>query len=308
MKEIKERPPKSFSGYLDLPDGDAPDVLLPGCMVLEGGAFRAVYGEGVLDALMEEGINLSCTVGVSAGAMNGYVYVAGQIGRAARVNLGYRHDKRYVGRTAYKNNKSILGFDFVFYEYPKRDPVNEERFYRDDRRFVAVATNCLTGEPCCFEKGQCSDILQAIRASASMPYISKPVTVDGIPCLDGGCSVKVPFQWALDEGFEKIVVVRTRPQAHRRKESSFETRMAGLFYHKYPELAKALKTGPARANEECDTMERLAREGRIFLIAPSEDLGVGRVESDMEKLGAQYYLGYRNGKAALPALRSYLNC
>ena len=158
---------KIFSGINELPSGEASDKITEGCLVLEGGAFRGVYGEGVLDALMEEGINLSCTIGVSAGAMNGLNYVSGQIGRSARFNLRYRHDQHYVGLPAVRNNGGLIGFDFAFEEYDKIDPLNKERFYDPKRRFLAVATNILTGKPEYFDRDTCSDIMRAIRASAS---------------------------------------------------------------------------------------------------------------------------------------------
>lgn len=295
-----------YSGLDDLPKGQASDQITPGCLILEGGAFRGVYTNGVLDALMEEDINLACTVGVSAGALNGYNYVAGQIGRSARVNLGHRHDSRYVGATALKNNAGIIGFDYIFGDYNKEDPFNRERFEDPRRRFVAVATDCKTGKPICFEKGKCSHIEQAIRASASMPYLSKIVEVDGVPCLDGGCSAKVPYQWAIKHQYEKIVVVQTHAKGYRRKEHTAITDMAPYVYPNYPKFAKAQKYSSVKANRAADEMERLEKEGRIFVIYPSIELNVSRIDGDMEKLGTLYYLGYYNAKDTLPELKKYL--
>ena len=99
---------KRFSGISKLPNGNTSNKIVPGCIVLEGGAFRGLYTSGVLDALMQFEINMQCTVGTSAGALNGFNYVAGQIGRSARINLGYRHDSRYVGLEAFKINKGIF--------------------------------------------------------------------------------------------------------------------------------------------------------------------------------------------------------
>ena len=160
---------KVFSGLDRLPKGLASEQLTEGCVVLEGGAFRGLYTSGVLDALMEAGINLSCTVGVSAGALNGMNYVSGQIGRSGRLNLTYRHDSRYVGLKAIRKNRGVIGFDFILKNVNKEDPLNEERFFRPDRRFIVVATDCITGRPRYFEKSEGETIFQAVRASASMP-------------------------------------------------------------------------------------------------------------------------------------------
>ena len=200
---------KAYSGVAALPTGQYTGPLTPGCMVLEGGAFRGVYTSGVLDALLQAGIQMQCTIGVSAGALTGLNYVAGQIGRAARINLTYRHDPRYVGPKALRRNRGVIGFDFLFDTVNQWEPFDEATFARTDRRFLAVATDCTTGRAVYFEKGACPALFQAVRASASMPFVSKPVWIDGMPYLDGGCADKIPYAWALAAGFEKIIVVRT---------------------------------------------------------------------------------------------------
>lgn len=298
---------KVFSGIDRLPNGEASDRLTEGCIALEGGAFRGVYSEGVLDALMEADLNFSCTVGVSAGALNGANYVSGQIGRSARINLRYRHDSRYVGVKAVRNNQGVIGFDFAFETLEESDPFDRARFMDPSRRFLAVAADCKTGRAIYFEKGKCGDIMQAIRASASMPYISKPVMVDGIPCLDGGCCCKIPYQWALDSGFEKIVVVKTQHPSFRKRVKEKNSILAKRVYRAYPEFAEALGRSAADYNRQCDEIERLQKEGRIFVIAPSKPVTVARLEKDMEKLGALYYLGYEDAKRQLDALLEYLN-
>ena len=297
---------KIYSGLNELPDRMASDTVIDGCMVLEGGAFRGLYGEGVLDALMEADINMQCTIGVSAGAMNGFNYAAGHIGRAARTNLRYRHDSRYVGLTALIHNKGVIGFDFVLGSMTEELPFDFERFYRQDRRFIAVAANVETGEAEYFEKGICGDIFKAIAASASMPYISRPVMVDGIPCLDGGCCVKVPYRWALDRGFEKIVLIMSREVTCRRDENSKTDTMAKTFYKSHPAFAEVLSTSSKRANRDYEEIRDLAESGRIFLICPSRYMEISRLEGDMEKLGELYHLGYQDGMAAVPSLKKYL--
>lgn len=301
---------KVFSGIDRLPNGDSPRGIVKGTLVLEGGAFRGVYGEGVLDAMLEEGLNLETVIGVSAGALNGLNYAAGQIGRSARINLRYRHDPRYVGRKALVNNHGVIGFDFVFGEFARKvDIFNYERFNESDHRFLAVATSLEDGRPVYFERGRCGDIFKAIQASASMPYISEPVEVDGLKCLDGGCSVKIPYAWALEnEGAEgRVVIVKTLPRDYRRKVKPESARAAHLVYGKsHPEFASVLASSTERANAECDEIDELEKQGRAFVIAPSRFIKVGRLEKDMEKLGALYYLGYNDMKARMAELKEYL--
>lgn len=292
-----------YSGLSNLPYGQTSGRLTKGCICLEGGALRGVYTSGVLDYLMEQDMTFSCVIGVSAGAMNGLNYAAGQIGRSARLNLGYRHYPRMVGLKALRESKSLYGFEFVFETSKEFDPFDEEHFYASEGRFVAVATDLGTGKPVYFEK-DCEDIFKAVRASASMPYISKPVEVGGKKCLDGGGSVHIPYQWALDEGYEKIVVIRTRPEDFRKKKS--EARGADVLYKHYPAYVEALKKIPEAYNRECDEVSRLCEEGRLFCLCPSRTLGIKRMEPDMEKLGEWYYLGYQDMKENYEKLLEYL--
>ena len=296
-----------YSGLDRLPRGLASDNVTPGCLVLEGGALRGTYSVGVMDALMEADVNFACTVGVSAGALNGISYVSGQIGRSARSPLRYRHDPRYFGVRAFFRNRSPFGFDFMFGELSRTlDPLDMERFLRPQRRFVAVATNCVTGRPEYFEKGRCSDIMLATRASSTMPYISQMVRMDGTPYLDGGCSCKIPFRWALDNDFNAVVVVKTRPDDYRRDPNAGR-RLARLVYGAtWPALAASLADSNTDYNRLCDEIEALRREDRVFVISPSRFMDIGRMESDLEKLGEWYWLGYRDTCALMPALRDYL--
>lgn len=295
---------KVYSKIDELPNGIASNKLTEGCLVLEGGAFRGLYTSGVTDALMQNNINLSCTIGVSAGALNGLNYVSGNIGRSARINLRYRHDSRYVGIKAFEHNKGIIGFDFVLDQINSSDPMNLEYFWNPERRFIVEATNCHNGEPSYFEKGKCSNILKGIQASASMPYVSKMVKIDDVPYLDGGCSKAIPYEWALQNDYKKIIVVRTRPLDFRKTDEMMMP--AFHVYKNYPMFANSLASSKIEYNRECDEIVKLTEEKRIFTIAPSCPITVSRVESDMEKLGDLYYLGYNDTLACLDDLKKYL--
>lgn len=289
----------------DLPHGKASERLTPGCLVLEGGAFRGLYTQGFLDVLMQNDLNLSCVIGVSAGALAGVNYVSGQIGRSARTNLAYRHDGRYIGLRAMLHSRSLLDVGFLTEDRGIIEPLDRERFFRPEQRFVAVATDCLTGKPAYFEKGVCDDIFLAARASATVPYFSPMLRIDGVPYIDGVCACKIPYQWALDEGFEKIVVIRTRDVAFRANEPKHPR--APRMYWRYPALAALLASSDHDYNIECDRIEALAAAGKLLHLTPSEPVNVGLIEGDLEKLYDLYCLGARDATAQLDTIRNYLN-
>ncbi len=295
---------KKYDKLDEIPSGHASKALTKGCLVLEGGAFRGLYSEGVLDAFMKNNLNFECVIGVSAGAMGGVNYVSGQIGRSARINLEYRHDQDYIGAGALIHARSPLNLDFAIRENDKLEPFDEESFNDPSRRFVAVVTDCRNGKPIFFEKGKCKDIYEAVKASASMPYVSPMVEVEGIPCLDGGCCCKIPYQWAIDEGYENIVVVKTRERGFRKNPEVRNT--ARMFYRKNPEFALKLDESNADYDRQCDDIDELEKNGRIFVIAPSEPVTVGRIEGDMDKLGELYWLGFNDATRNLFSLNMYL--
>lgn len=295
---------KVYSKIDEIPCGQASEKLTDACLVLEGGAFRGLYSQGYLDALMENDLNFSCVIGVSAGALAGMNYVAGQIGRSARVNLTYRHDRRYVGTRALLHSHSILDVGFLTEDREIFEPLDKERFFRKEQRFIAVATNCMTGKAEYFEKGKCKDIFAAVKASATMPFISPSVEIDGIPYFDGGCSCKIPYKWALRQNYEKIVVIRTRDTAFRKKEK--EMSISYRVYRKYPQFARRQARSDIAYNKQCDELQLLHEEGRLYQLAPSEAVAVRRIESDMEKLGELYWLGYHDCINNLAELKHYL--
>lgn len=297
---------KKYSKYDLLPHAQASDTVRPGCIALEGGSFRGVYTSGVLDALALADINMHTTIGISAGSLTGYNYATGSTGRAARINLGFRRDFRYIGFGPLFRDKGLIGFKFLLDDCTEIFPYSEESLSSGRRRFIAVATSCETGETMYFEYGKCGNIFHAIQASSSMPYYSRITDVDGTPCLDGGCSVKVPYRWAINEGFEKIIVVRTLPKSYLREEKPNADRAANFFYRKYPEFVKVLQGSAPRANRETKELIELEKQGRIFLICPPDGMKMHSMEGDPEVLGSYYEQGRRDGEAALPALREYL--
>ena len=297
---------KAWSGIDSIRQASAPEGIVPGCLVLEGGSFRGCYTSGVLDVLMENGINIQTTIGTSAGALNGYNYVAGEIGRAAKINLGYRHDRRYFGPKTLAKNRGVVGFDFILNEVEEEIPFNRERYEDPSRRFLVTVTNCQTGQVQYCEKGVTQDFQKAVRASASMPFVSEMVEVEGVPCLDGGCAVKIPYRWAIDNGFEKILVVRTRPADYvRPPESKRFMELSERIYKNYPYLVERLNSQSQQYNNACRELAELEAAGKLMMLCPSGSISVSTLEGDMERLGALYLLGRADTKLLLPQIRAY---
>ena len=300
---------KIFNILKDIPLEQTPlDNIVPGAIILEGGAFRGLYQEGVLDCLLDNGINFHTTVGVSAGALNGTNYVSRQRGRSAHINIKYRHDRRYVGANAFlrTKGKSLINLDFTFGTLPNIDNLDLLALKDPNRRFVAVATNLKTGKAEYFEQDR-EDFIQCIKASATLPYLSKPIMIDDNPYLDGGCDDRIPYKWALNNGYDKIIVVRTRDRDFRIK-PNYKRRymLTKRWYSQYPDFAYILSRTDTDYNKVCDELFKLENNGTVFVIAPSKPINIKMLEGDLDKLKELYTLGYNDCKNNLDMLMRYL--
>ena len=282
--------------------------MTEGALVLEGGSLRCLFTAGVLDVLTEEGIELSYVNGVSAGTMTGMNYITGQKGRILRINEEYLHDKRYMGINNLLKNRQVFNFGFVFGELSEKlVPFDYDRFYGSPQKFEVVATRCKTGKPEFFEKGQCSEMIQAIQASSSMPLLSSMVTVNHKKYLDGGISLPIAYQRAIDLGYEKIVLILTRNHGYRKKSlSSMTLRAYDRYFAPLPELRASLYEVPERYNRMQEEIEQLEKEGRIFVIRPKEPVRVSRLERDLGKLKELHQEGVETARERLSELRRYL--
>ena len=261
-------------------------------LVLEGGGLRGVFTCGVLDCFMDHGIRFPFTVGVSAGACNGLSYMSGQRGRAKSSNIDLMEKHQYVGLKYLFTQGCIMDFKLLFEDFPEKIiPYNYDAYFSNPDRFVMVTTNCLTGKAEYFEEKKSSErVMSIVKASSSLPYVTQITYVDGIPMLDGGIADSIPVQYAMDQGYGKLVVILTRNYGYRKKESRMP--VAKAFYRKYPELQKALSLRNSIYNQTLEMIENLEREGRITVIRPLKPIEVGRMEKDCSKLSALYQEGY----------------
>ncbi|MBO6302789.1 MAG: patatin family protein [Ruminiclostridium sp.] len=294
---------KIYKDLDKLPTGRADNNITDGCLVLEGGGWKGLYTVGVLDCMMLNGINISSVIGVSAGALSAIGYVSGQIGWSARIDLTYRHDTNYCGLGAMRRDGGVTGFTYLFNDILKALPLDEERLMSPSRKLAVTATDLLSGRITYFEKGKC-DIFRAIQASATVPYVSRPVMINGVPYLDGGCAEKIPYSRVERSGRKNVVAVRTRELSFRRKPGA--PKAAKLWYGKYPEFVKSLESANENFNATADKLEQKAKEGSVFLIAPSKPVEVTRFDGDMDKLGALYWLGFNDMERRVGELREYL--
>lgn len=282
--------------------------MIKAALVLEGGALRGMYTSGVLDTFLKNNMEFECVAGVSAGALNAMSYISKQPGRSAKINLEYCDDPRYIGRKAFIKNKGIIGYDYLFGDISENKvPFDYKSFENTNQRFIIVTTNCEKAETEYLEKSNCNDLFKAAQASSSMPLASAMVEINNNHYLDGAVTTSIPVKWALEQGYEKVVVVLTRDKTYRKPILSNKMKkLYKLAYHKYPKLIEKLNTMPERYNKLQDEIIDLEKEGKIFIIRPEKEVIVSRLEKDKEKLENLYKEGIAEAEKNLDALKEYL--
>ena len=282
--------------------------MIKAALVLEGGALRGMYTSGVLDTFLKNNMEFECVAGVSAGALNAMSYISKQPGRSAKINLEYCDDPRYIERKAFIKNKGIIGYDYLFGDISENKvPFDFKSFDNTNQRFVIVTTNCEKAETEYLERSNCKDLFKAAQASSSMPLASAMVEINNNHYLDGAITTSIPVKWALEQGYEKIVVVLTRDKTYRKPMISNKMKkLYKLAYHKYSKLIEKLNTMPERYNKLQDELIDLEKEGKIFIIRPEKEVTVSRLEKDKTKLENLYKEGIAEAEKNLESLKNYL--
>ncbi|MDD6441299.1 MAG: patatin family protein [bacterium] len=264
-------------------------------LVLEGGAMRGMYTAGVLDIFLENQVKFDGIIGVSAGALFGVNYLSGQKGRVIRYNKRFAGDKRNVGLHSLLRTGDIVNKEFAYYTVPQRIDIFDDETYKNSGvPFYAVVTNMETGEPEYMQVKSVFEDMEILRASGSMPFVTKPVLLNGKPYLDGGVSDSVPYKKFMEMGYDKLVVILTRDLTYKKK--PMPASAISLKYRKYPKFKKQLIHRHENYNSSIEELRKLEKEGKVSIVRPSVPIEISRMEKNPEILQKVYDLGIKDGK------------
>ena len=276
-------------------------------LVLEGGGLRALFTAGVTDVMMENQIEFDGLIGVSAGATFGCNYKSKQIGRALRYNIAYKDDPRYMSWRSLLKTGDLVGAEFSYHILPNElDIFDYETFRQNPMEFHIVCTDAETGEPVYKQlDDMTSEGLDWIRASASMPIVSRPVSLEGRKLLDGGIVNSIPLKHFQELGYERNIVVLTQPKGFFKK----LTKLMPLFQltmRKYPAIIKAMGRRHLMYNEQLRYLAEQERKGNTLLIYPEDTLPIGRTEQNEEKMRHVYQMGRKTAEEQLLKIKDFL--
>lgn len=276
-------------------------------LVLEGGGMRGLFTAGVMDVMMECGIRFDGIVGVSAGATFGCNFKSHQPGRVLRYNIRFKDDPRYMGFRSLVLTGDLVSADFSYHTLPNElDVFDAHAFCQDPTEFHVVCTDVMTGAPVYHRIDVMDDAgLDWIRASASMPLVSRPVSLDGHLLLDGGISDSIPLRYFQGQGFGRNVVVLTQPKGFFKKKTKLMP-LFRMFMRRYPAIVRAMSVRHEMYNDELRFLAEQEKKGNVLLIYPEDTLPIGRTEQDERKMRHVYAMGRDAAKGLMPDIKHFL--
>ena len=278
-------------------------------IILEGGAMRSIFTAGILDFLLEKNINIPNVLAVSAGGYAGMNYVSGQKGRILDAVVKIMEEEPVFSARHFFRTGEFFNMDLLFEKVPKEIcPFDFEAFKNSDKRYITSTISCKTGEAHYFENFENLDeFLKITRVANSLPLLSKMGYIDGEPMMDGGMADAIPIGKALEEGWEKIIVIFTREANYRKaaKGDIYNSKWVKILYHKYKGLLKAIDVRPGKYNESIDRLNQLEKEGKAFVFRP-EGIKLTNTEADPEVLRNYYKIGYEYAQTRYEELLKFL--
>ena len=266
-------------------------------LILEGGGMKGIYTAGVLDFFMDKNILFSDCYGVSAGACHLCNYMSGQRGRSYRIGVNYLDMKQYCGGWSLLRTGDLFGVDMNYSLIPNYlDPYDYDAAAKFEGKAFAVATDIKTGKPVYLPMKDLREDIIAVRASSSLPLVSRNVEIDGELYLDGGISDPIPVRQSMRDGNRKNVIIMTKETGYVREPVGAELALIRARYLRYPKVYELMRERHLSYNTTVQYIEEKEQEGKLFVIRPKQKSEVGRIEKDREKMTALYEEGYRDAQ------------
>jgi len=276
-------------------------------LVLEGGAMRGIYTAGVLDVLLENNIRVDAVIGVSAGSIHGCSYISEQYERSITYYKKCRHDYRFMSFKSWFKSGNICDTDYCYNEVPNKIyPFDHETFEKSKTRFYVTITNIETGQPeYIYLKSLRGKNIDYLRASASMPVVSKIVQIDNKKYLDGGMSDSIPIEYFRSIGYDRCIIVKTKDKSYKKTKEKILP-IAKKIYKDYPKFIEKLKNRHIEYNKQISLIRELEEKKEVLVIEPSKKLTISRLEKKMENIIEAYEQGKIDANNKLKDIKKFL--
>ncbi|WP_102694016.1 patatin-like phospholipase family protein [Rummeliibacillus pycnus] len=275
-------------------------------LILEGGTFRTLFTGGVLDTFLDQEIMMPYIVGISAGAINATAYVSQQKERMLCTLLNYRHDKRYMGIRNFFSEHSLFGLDFGYNTIPNElYPFDWETYQQYNGQLLFGVTNAHTGLVEYKDAIEMDKECMMLRATCAIPVLFPEIKLNGIPYYDGGLAEPIPIHHTVEQGFEKHVIILTRPKGYRKKLDRQSKIAMKILKKRYPAIVRSMEKRVDHYNKSLDYCEQLEAEGKAFIFRPS--FALKSFEKDLNQIRTNYQMGYEQGVQRMADLKRFLD-
>ena len=271
--------------------------------------MRGLFTAGIIDVMMEAGLEPDGLIGVSAGAAFGCNYKSRQPGRVIRYNTRFAHDKRFCSWQSWLKTGDLYNAQFGYHRIPTElDVFDNVTFNSNPMAFYVVCTDVLTGKAVYKRLDKSNHLTYDwIRASASMPLASKVVELEGQKVLDGGVADSIPLEYFESIGYQRNVVILTQPQGFVKKHNRLMPLMR-IALRKYSNMIQALDTRHVMYNAQLEYVSEAERTGRALVIRPDSPLPIGHISHDEEEMFRVYEMGRDMGQRKLKEIQQFWNC
>lgn len=271
-----------------------------------GGGQRGIFGTGVFDRLLDEKVEFDCCIGVSAGSANIASYLSKQKGRNYRFYTDHVLKKEYMSLSNFKTQHSYIDLNFVYSvltDSDGEDPIDYESFSKYNGKFYVVATENSTGKPHYFGNDDISfNNYKVLHASSTLPVVCNSCTINGEKYYDGGISDPIPINKAIEEGYDKIVVILTRPISYKNN-GRVDRFCSEVIKNEHPKISECLKTRYKLYNDKIDDLLKLQSQGKCLVIYPDDCCNVSTLTRNRKNLDMLYRKGYENAEKII----NYIN-
>lgn len=284
-------------------------------LVFEGGGMRGAFTAGIVATLIEEGIDFPHVSGISAGSSNTVNYVSRDAKRAHDTFTTVADSPEFGGFRHWIEGRGMFNVDYLYDEIAQPDgdaPLDLDTFLANPAEVRIGAFNATRGEEVWFTKDDMrtvEEIGRCVRASSTLPIIMPTVTIDGDTYVDGalGPNGGIPLDAPMRDGYRKFFVVLTRPRDFVKTPTKPGVCSAlRLAFPRLPSIAEAVARRTVAYNAARRKLFQLEEQGRALIVTPG-DLGIDKMEMNVDRLEDAYDAGVARARADLPRWEAFLD-
>ena len=295
---------------MSLMDTQLQNNIFKTALLFEGGSMRAAYTCAVVAFFLEKSVFFDNVYGVSAGTSNLVNYLSRDADRAIRSFTDFFDFPNVGDMKTFVQGKGLFNAHYIYQEAGKPDgvlPFDFDTFSRNPAKGTLVAFERDTGLDRYFRKSDIKtldELMVRVRASSTLPIMMPPPCIDGLYYYDGGFAKGggLPIELIKNDGFEKVVVIRTRPRGFRR-EPGYQ--WARYLLNNRPFLRDALLARDKNYNAACYQLEQMERDGDAYIFY-CDNMELTGMERDFNSLGRAFEAGYAQIQRDWPKMLDFI--